>query len=128
MKVISNTTLVTGSDEGPVEHKPGTPVDLPKKDAEDLIARGLATAAGQAQAAPEPKPEPTGPVNVNEATVEELTPVDGLGQEKAEAIVAYREQHGPFKSIEKTDDDDGLTPISGIAAATAKKLAGKLTV
>jgi competence protein ComEA len=126
MKVTSKTTLVTGSDEGPVEHKPGTPVDLPKKDAEDLIARGLATASGKAPA--EPEPAPSGPVNVNEATVEELTPVDGLGQEKAEAIVAYREQHGPFKSIEKTDDDDGLTPISGIGESTAKKLADKLTV
>lgn len=128
MKVISTTTLVTGSDEGPVEHEPGTPVDLPKKEAEDLIRRGIAVQPGEAQPAPDATPAPAGPVNVNDATVEDLTPVDGLGKEKAEAIVAYREKYGPFKSIAKTDDDDGLTPISGIGASTAKKLAEHLTV
>lgn len=45
MKVISDTTLVTRSDEGRVDHLPGDSVDLPAEDAKGLIARGLARPA-----------------------------------------------------------------------------------
>ena len=38
-------------------------------------------------------------VNINEASVSELTVLDGIGYFKAEAIVNYRAKHGPFQSI-----------------------------
>ena len=38
-------------------------------------------------------------VNINTADVETLSSeLSGVGQSKAEAIVSYREQHGPYKS------------------------------
>jgi hypothetical protein len=55
MKVTSTTTLVTGSQLEPVHHKPGTPVDLPKAEAEDLIERGLAVPFSDQPTAPLPE-------------------------------------------------------------------------
>ena len=37
--------------------------------------------------------EPAGPVNINTASVEELSELKGVGKAKAEAIVAHREEH-----------------------------------
>ncbi|MDX1606361.1 MAG: helix-hairpin-helix domain-containing protein [Candidatus Competibacterales bacterium] len=42
------------------------------------------------------------PVNVNTATAEELTALDGIGPVKAEAIIQYREASGPFESPEQS--------------------------
>ncbi|WP_026958938.1 ComEA family DNA-binding protein [Aliagarivorans taiwanensis] len=40
-------------------------------------------------------------VDINSATVEQLVELKGIGPQKSEAIVAYREQHGGFNSIEE---------------------------
>jgi competence protein ComEA len=56
------------------------------------------------------------PVNVNKADAATLArSLDGIGHAKAEAIVAWREEHGPFKSI------DELTQVKGIGAATLER-------
>ena len=47
-------------------------------------------------------------VYLNNSTAEQLASLKGIGLKKAAAIIAYREQFGPFKSI--TD----LTKIKGI--------------
>ena len=39
-------------------------------------------------------------VNINTATVAELTTVSGIGESRALAIIAYREKNGKFSSIE----------------------------
>ena len=55
-------------------------------------------------------------VNVNTADAETLSSeLSGVGQSKAEAIVSYREQHGPYKSVEE------LTNVKGIGTATIDK-------
>lgn len=41
-----------------------------------------------------------GLVNINTATAEQLQTLPGIGQAKANAIVAYRENNGNFSSIE----------------------------
>ncbi|MBF0478319.1 MAG: helix-hairpin-helix domain-containing protein [Candidatus Omnitrophica bacterium] len=43
-------------------------------------------------------------VNVNQATPEELDKVPNLGLSTAGRIVSYRNEHGPFKSIEEIKD------------------------
>jgi competence protein ComEA len=56
------------------------------------------------------------PVNVNTADAETLAKsLDGIGLAKAKAIVAYREEHGPFKSA------DDLTQVKGIGQATLQR-------
>lgn len=51
-------------------------------------------------------------IRINSATIEELTSLPGIGQKKAEAIVQYIEQHGPFQTI------DDLVNVSGIGEKT----------
>ena len=54
-----------------------------------------------------------GPVNVNTADAETLSAeLSGVGLAKAQAIVEYREQHGPFRSAED------LLNVTGIGART----------
>lgn len=53
------------------------------------------------------------PVNVNKADAQTIaTSLDGIGMSKAEAIVSYRDAHGPFKSV------DDLGKVKGIGSKT----------
>lgn len=62
-------------------------------------------------------------VNINTATAEELTKaLNGIGANKAQKIVEYREKFGPFVSIEQ------LKEVSGIGQAILDKNAGKITL
>ena len=62
------------------------------------------------------------PINLNTATVEELTSIDGLGESRASAIIEYRDYLGGYTSVEQ------IKEISGIGEATYAKLAPYLTV
>lgn len=56
------------------------------------------------------------PVNINKADAATLAKsLDGVGHTKAEAIVAWREEHGPFKSV------DDLGQVKGIGPATLER-------
>ncbi|MBV8158280.1 MAG: helix-hairpin-helix domain-containing protein [Dyella sp.] len=56
------------------------------------------------------------PVNINKADAATLAKsLDGIGHSKAEAIVAWREEHGPFKSA------DDLGQVKGIGPATLER-------
>ena len=56
-----------------------------------------------------------GPVNVNTANAETISAeLQGVGMSKAQAIVAYRKNHGPFKSY------DDLTMVKGIGVRTVE--------
>ena len=61
-------------------------------------------------------------VNINAATVEELTQLKRIGPKYAEKIVAYREANGPFKSA------DELVNVPGIGAKTLEVNEGVITV
>ncbi len=56
------------------------------------------------------------PVNVNAASAAELADaLDGIGDVKAQAIVAYRTANGAFKTA------DTLTAVKGIGVKTVEK-------
>ena len=65
--------------------------------------------------------EPT-VININTATVETLASLNGVGESKAQAIVAYRTENGPFKS------SDDLVNVKGIGERTVQKNADRMTV
>ena len=54
-------------------------------------------------------------VNINTATVSELSTLKGIGPIKAEAIVRFREEHGSFSSI------DDIMAVKGIGEKTVAK-------
>ncbi|ATX80269.1 competence protein ComEA [Mariprofundus aestuarium] len=47
-------------------------------------------------------------VNLNTATVEELQAVKRIGEKTAEAIVAYRNEHGAFAKVDDLLDVKGI--------------------
>ena len=65
-----------------------------------LRARGGVAAAGTAA--------PGLPLDLNTATVEQLDELDGIGPATAQQIVAYREAHGGFGSVEELDQVPGI--------------------
>lgn len=48
-------------------------------------------------------------LDVNRADAEALTELPGIGPAKAAAIVAYREEHGPFSSLEELEKVSGIS-------------------
>lgn len=61
-------------------------------------------------AEPVTPPSETGfPININTATLEELSSLPGIGEVLARRIVAYREQYGPFLSTEELMDVSGIS-------------------
>lgn len=56
------------------------------------------------------------PVDVNTATRVQLMTLPGIGEAKADAILAYREEHGPFESV------DDLLGVKGIGPAVLEQL------
>lgn len=65
---------------------------------------------------------PAGPVDVNRAGVDELDGLPGIGPATAQAIVAHREQHGPFATVEE------LEAVRGIGPAKLDALRGLVVV
>ena len=56
------------------------------------------------------------PVNVNTADAATIaTALDGIGPAKAAAIVAWRQEHGPFKSV------DEVGQVKGVGASTLER-------
>lgn len=56
------------------------------------------------------------PVNINTADAEAIaTGLSGIGQAKAQAIVAYREANGSFKQV------DDLALVKGVGEKTVEK-------
>ncbi|AMD88176.1 competence protein ComEA [Actinomyces radicidentis] len=64
----------------------------------------------------------SGLVDVNTADATALEDLPGIGPALAERIVAYREEHGPFGSV------DDLTDVPGIGAAKLEALRDSATV
>ncbi len=68
-------------------------------------------------------PGPSGGlVNINTASATELETLSGIGEVLAGTIVEYRDQNGPFVSV------DDLLDVSGIGPATLEEIRDQVTV
>lgn len=61
-------------------------------------------------------------VNINTADESELVSLPGIGAARAEAIIAYREEHGSFSSIEE------IQKVSGIKSGLYDKIKDKIKI
>ncbi len=77
---------------------------------------------GGADGAPAPGTPGAAPVDLNSASAEQLDTLPGVGPATAAAIVAYRSQHGPFRSV------DDLLQVHGIGPAKLAALRSKVRV
>lgn len=81
-----------------------------------LIVAGVFIFSGLALA------DDAGKININTATVEELTMLSGIGDAYAQRIVEYREVNGPFTSIEQ------IKEVKGIGEKTFEKIKDQITI
>jgi competence protein ComEA len=73
--------------------------------------------SGAGSAAPE-----ASAVNLNSATITQLDSLPGVGPAKAAAILQYRQEHGPFNSV------DELARVPGFGPGAVSRLDQRLTV
>lgn len=62
------------------------------------------------------------PINLNLANADDLTALSGIGNKTAKAIVKFREENGPFKTISE------LMRVRGIGSKKLEKIKDKLTI
>ena len=79
-----------------------------------LLVSGPAMAAG--------KPAPTAKVNINTASIEQLTTLSGVGPKLAACIVEYRQKSGTFRSPQE------LMNVKGVGEKNFAKIESLLTV
>jgi competence protein ComEA len=80
------------------ELEDGRQVLVPLRATAAAAAAGVATAPAQ----------PGVPLNLNTATPEQLDELDGIGPATAKQIVAYREAHDGFGSVDELDQVPGI--------------------
>jgi len=81
----------------------------PVSDGQQVVVpqRGVAGAAGAGAGSAAAS---TGPVSLSAATAEQLDTLPGAGPVTAQKIVAYRQQHGAFRSVDELDAISGIGP------------------
>ncbi len=62
------------------------------------------------------------PININTASLSLLEELPGIGSTKAEAIITYRQEHGPFAKIED------ITKVPGIGSGLFSQMKDLITV
>ena len=86
----------------------------------------IGTSNGEVPTTPSSTPFPTArsglKINLNKATMQELTALPGIGPSKAKAILDYRTSRGSFRFIEE------LEQVKGIGAKTIEVLRPFLTL
>ena len=76
-------------------------------DGQQIVVPSRAAAAGAAAADPAAA---TAPVSLGSATPEQLQTLDGVGPATAQRIVAYRSEHGGFRSVDDLANVPGIGP------------------
>ena len=85
------------------------------------ISGGEVEAADENKTEVKSAKEESGLININTASQAELEKLPGIGEKTAEKIIEYREENGPFQSIED------LKNVSGIGEAKHSEVEDLIT-
>lgn len=107
---IENTVGVSGSD------------DKSDQNEANSAAEKISSAQTQTDSTSQDQGGNDGKINLNTASKEQLMQLTGIGDKKADEIIAYRQQNGNFKTI------DDLKNVSGIGDKTFEKISSQITV
>ena len=108
----------------------GVRFDYSRTDSE-FVARSSNSTPGQDLAIGRTEEKPTaarkvapqpGSINLNTASMEELSHLPGIGAEYAKRILQYRKQYGPFSTV------DDITSVRGIGQKKLERLRPFVTV
>lgn len=111
--------------------RPAVTVSVPQPQATTALEAEQTDATQGAETVPETTASPgtevteeaaTGKVNVNTADLATLTTLPGIGEVLAQAIIDYREENGPFTSLEE------LTNVKGIGTKRLEAILDYATV
>ena len=141
LSVITSTTIIPKRTEAPAVTTTGRPEEpagttaasstasqtaVSQAPAETTTAVTSTTEPPQTTTAEAPKTTAAattlGVININTATQAQLETLPGIGPVKAAAIIAYRQEHGAFASV------DDLIKVSGIGKKTLSDLRPYATV
>ena len=90
--------------------------------AKELTDQQVSSEEGQPIASSNANDGGKAPVNINTASKDQLCQITGIGDKKADLIIAYRQEHGPFKTV------DELTQVSGFGEKTVAKIKDEVAV
>ncbi|HEV8250026.1 MAG TPA: helix-hairpin-helix domain-containing protein [Gaiellaceae bacterium] len=82
----------------------GTQVVVPRRGEQVSAPAGADSGATSEESAP------GGPIHLNTATSEQLETIPGVGPVTAQRIIDFREQNGPFRSVDELDAVSGIGP------------------
>lgn len=91
-------------------------------DGEQLRIPSKGEVLSDEEAAKQEEAGENGKININRADKDQLMNLPGIGEGKAEAIIAYREAHNGFSSTEE------LMQVEGIKQGTYEKLKDKICI
>ena len=66
--------------------------------------------------------ESSGKININTASADELMELNGIGESKAQSIIRYRDENGPFQDISE------IMNIPGIKEGVFNRISGDISV
>ncbi|MFP7477848.1 helix-hairpin-helix domain-containing protein [Terribacillus saccharophilus] len=108
---------------GLTEKAEGRSVNLAQRVADEQVI--YVAAIGEAEAPVQTagsSASDSGKININQADSEELTELNGIGEAKAQAIIAFREENGPFTSVEQ------LTEVPGIGEKSLENMMDQISL
>ncbi len=96
----------------------GMRIYIPTREETALVADDNLLLSGNSQQVQ----EGSGLININTATLEQLCSLPGIGEGKAQNIIAYREEKGSYASIEE------IMNVDGIKEGLFEKIRDRITV
>lgn len=115
--VLSQSAAVQSNAAAPSAPAEATSATSPVVSAS--ASRQTSTAVASTSSAPSAA---VGAVNINTASKEQLMTLKGIGEVKAQAILDYRAQNGPFRSAEE------LLNVKGIGEKTLENIRAQITI